>query len=293
MTEQGKGLLITLVGVLCVVPDALFIKLIEAPGLTVSFWRGITSGAGLVLSVLILMGPGAFGRVLRAGPPAWLYMAAAGGSGILFVLAVKSTSVANVVFIIAAMPIFAAVFSRLFLGEPISRRMLWTMAAVVPGLALIAYGSGETEGAHWSGDVLALCVAALFAAGLTAARQARAVSMVPGVAVAYLASSAALIPFVDPWAVPDDQWRYVALHGVFITVSATGLALGPRYITSAEVALLILLESVLAPVLVWAVIGEAPGRWAIAGGAVVIAALAVSNLAALRNRRSRPAVRVP
>ena len=67
--------------------------------------------------------------------------------------------------------------------------------------------------------------------------------------------------------------------------------LGPRYLSSAEVALLILLESVLAPLLVWAVVGEDPGRWALVGGAVVIGALLVSNLIALRRRRRVPVAR--
>lgn len=51
----------------------------------------------------------------------------------------------------------------------------------------------------------------------------------------------------------------------FIAVATCFLTLGPRYISSAEVSLLILLESVLAPLLVWAVVGEDPGRWAIVG----------------------------
>jgi drug/metabolite transporter (DMT)-like permease len=69
------------------------------------------------------------------------------------------------------------------------------------------------------------------------------------------------------------------------------LVLGPRYLSSAEVALLILLESVLAPLLVWAVVGEDPGIWAIFGGAVVIGALLVSNLIALRRSRRVPVAR--
>jgi drug/metabolite transporter (DMT)-like permease len=42
---------------------------------------------------------------------------------------------------------------------------------------------------------------------------------------------------------------------------------------------------VLAPLLVWAILGEDPGRWALIGGAVVIAVLLISNLWALRMRR--------
>ena len=42
----------------------------------------------------------------------------------------------------------------------------------------------------------------------------------------------------------------------FLFLATCLLAMGPRYISSAEVSLLILLESVLAPLLVWAWIGE-------------------------------------
>lgn len=63
------------------------------------------------------------------------------------------------------------------------------------------------------------------------------------------------------------------------------LTLGPRYISAAEVSLLILLESVLAPLLVWAAIGEDPGPWALVGGSVVIGALLLSNLWALWSHR--------
>ncbi len=285
MNDQIKGLLITLVGVLFVVPDSLFVRLIAADALVISFWRNLISGMLILLFVLARGGLGPFHAVLGTGLYGLFYMASAGAAGILFVLAVSLTSVANVVLIIAAMPVFAAVYSRIFLGEAISRRMVLTMVAVAAGLALIAYGSGETANAHWSGDLLALSVAALFAAGLTVARRVRHVSMVPGVALGYVLASLALLPFIAPLDVPEGQWGLVMLHGAIIVISAVGLALGPRYIPSAEVGLLILLESVLAPLLVWAVIGEYPGGYAFLGGAIVIGALAAYNLLALRRRR--------
>ncbi|MFC6582944.1 EamA family transporter [Sulfitobacter aestuariivivens] len=94
-------------------------------------------------------------------------------------------------------------------------------------------------------------------------------------------------------SIPDSQWVLVAMHVGFIVVSSVLLAIGPRYITSAEVGLLVLLESVLAPILAWIVVGEDPGSYALVGGAVVVGALAVSNLVALRRRRPRAARQGP
>ncbi|TMM52937.1 DMT family transporter [Sulfitobacter sabulilitoris] len=287
MTDHLKGLLITTIGVLFVVPDSLFVRLIEAPALTIAFWRLLVAGGLTALGVLAVQGRAPFRAVLATGRYGAIYMLGVGGSGVLFVLAVSLTSVANVVFIIASMPVFATVFSRLFLAEPIRLRMLLTMAAVMVGLAVIAYGSGEAANAGLAGDALALAVSALFAAGLTAARHVRAVSMVPGVALAYLGAALVIAPVAAPLSVPVAQAPLVMAHGGFILLSSVCLALGPRYITSAEVALLVLLESVLAPLLVWAVVGENPGGYAVLGGGIVVGALMVSNLIVLRRSRIR------
>ena len=287
MNDQAKGLLITSLGVLFVVPDSLFVRLIEAEALTIAFWRLLNAGLVIGLGILLLQGTGPFRAVLGTGRYGLVYGLGTGISGVLFVLAVSLTSVANVVFIIASMPVFAALFSRVFLGEPITRRMVWTILAVMLGLGIIAYGSGETEGASWKGDLLAVCVSAAFAAGLTAARRVRPVSMVPALSLAYLGMVLLIAPVAAPFDVGADQVPLIAAHGGFIVLSSVLLAIGPRFITSAEVALLVLGESVLAPLLVWWVLGEDPGGWALVGGAVVLGALFLSNLIVLRRRARR------
>jgi drug/metabolite transporter (DMT)-like permease len=285
MTDQHKGLLITFFGVLCVVPDSLFVRLIDAPALTIAFWRVFLVGLLISVGVLVWQGVTPFRAWWRTGWPGIIYMIGTGSSGVLFVIAVSLTSVANVVFIIASLPVFAVIFSRIFLSEVISQRMYLTMAAVLPGLAIIAYGSGETQNASLAGDLLALCLSAFFAAGLTAARLMRHVSMVPGLAVGYILGALLILPWAQPGAMPLDQAPLVASHVGFILCSSVLLALGPRYITSAEVGLLVLLESVLAPLLAWAFVGENPGGYALVGGAIVIGTLCVSNLVALSRRR--------
>jgi drug/metabolite transporter (DMT)-like permease len=287
MPDQLKGLVITFFGVLCVVPDALFVRLIPADALTIAFWRLANVGLGVALFILIRQGTAPFRAVLATGWYGVVYMVGIGGSGLLFVLAVSLTSVAHVVLILAALPLFASLYSRVFLGEPISPRIVITMIAVAAGLAIIASGSKETEGATLAGDLTALSVAALFAAGLTAARCVRPLSMVPGMAMGHLIAAVCVLPLAAPLSVPPAAAPLVAAHAAFILCSSVLLAIGPRYITSAEVGLLILVESVLAPLLAWLVVGENPGSHALVGGAIVVGALAVSNLWLLRRQRLR------
>jgi len=288
MHDHLKGLIITTIGILLVVPDSLFVRLIVADPMVTAFWRGLTAGTLVFAFLMATQGPKAFAGIFKAGWPGLIYTVLIGTTAPAFVLAVTNTSVANVVFIFASMPIFAAIFSLIFLGEKIQLRMILTMTAVIFGLGVIAYGSGETQIASWKGDVWALYVASAFAAALTAARKAKANSMVPTIPFAYIGAAIVLGLFVSPMESFAPQWPLFLGHGALIGAASCLLALGPRYISASEVSLLVLLESVLAPILVWAVIGEHPGRWALTGGAIVIGALILSNVySLLKQRRNR------
>ena len=287
MDDHLKGIFLTTLGVLLVVPDSLFVRLIDAEPMVTAFWRGMIGGLFVLLVLLAFQGLQCFRAVLRTGWAGLIYTVLIASTAPAFVLAVTNTSVANVVFIFASMPIFAAIFSRLFLGEPIRQRMVVTLAVVILGLGIIAYGSSSTQIASWRGDIWAIYVSAAFAAALTAVRSVKATSMIPAIPFAYIGAAIAIGAFVSPVEAFETQWPLFLVHGAFIGAASCLLALGPRYISSAEVSLLVLLESVLAPILVWVAIGENPGTWAIAGGAIVVGALMVSNIYGLHKQKRR------
>jgi len=285
MGDHLKGLVITTLGILLMVPDSLFVRLIDAEPMVTAFWRALTAGVLILLALLSIRGLRDFPAVLRTGWPGLIYTVLMATTAPAFVLAAANTSVANVVFIFATMPIFAAIFSRMFLDEPIRTRMILTMTAVILGLAIIVHGSSSTQTASWKGDIWAVYVSAAMAAALTALRMVKSTSMIPAIPIAYIGAAIVIGLFVSPAEAFETQWPLFLGHGAFIAAASCLLAFGPRYLSSAEVSLLILLEAVLAPLLVWAVIGENPGSWALVGGAVVIGALLVSNLYAMANQK--------
>lgn len=285
MGDNLKGLIITTIGVLLVVPDSLFVRLIHAEPMVTAFWRSITSGFLILCFIILFQGLNGFRVLLKTRWYGLLYIVLIGTTAPAFVMAVTYTSVANVVFIFASMPVFAALFSRILLGEHIHKRMVLTMSAVIFGLAIIAYGSGFSQIASWKGDLWALYVSGAFAAALTTVRLVKSTSMIPALPFAYLGGAIIMSLFTEPLNAFFIQWPIILGHGLFIGGASCLLAIGPRYIKSAEVSLLILLESVLAPILVWAVIGEDPGYWTIIGGLVVITSLIFSNLYVLAEQK--------
>ena len=278
MSEHLRGLLITTLGVLLVVPDSLFVRLIYAEPMVIAFWRSLISGVFVLFIVIALYGRQGFTDVFNAGFSSLIYAVLIASTAPAFVLAITNTSVANVVFILASMPVFATLFSRIFLAEPIRILMILTMAIVAVGLCFIAYGSTTVQIASWKGDIWAVYVSVAFAAALTAVRSARAVSMIPAIPLGYIGGALVLSFFIAPFEVQVEDWKLILMHGTIIGASSCLLTLGPRFISSSEVSLLVLLESVLAPILVWFVLGEYPGQYAILGGCIVVSALSFFNL---------------
>jgi drug/metabolite transporter (DMT)-like permease len=156
--------------------------------------------------------------------------------------------------------------------------MVLTMAVVAIGLFFIAYGSTTIQIASWRGDIWAVYVSVAFAAALTAVRAARSISMIPAIPFGYIGGALVLSFFISPFEVQAEDWKIILMHGTMIGASSCLLTLGPRFISSSEVSLLVLLESVLAPILVWFVLGENPGQYAILGGFIVVSALSFFNL---------------
>ena len=130
MSDYQKGLLITFFGVLFVTPDSLFVRLISSDGLTIAFWRSFSAGILILVALVAFTGLRNIKSLFLMGKLGWLYCFLIGSTSPAFVCAVENTSVANVVFIFAAMPIFASLFSYFILKEPIPKRVKKTIIYV-------------------------------------------------------------------------------------------------------------------------------------------------------------------
>jgi len=294
MRPHTKGLLITLAGTLCFTPDALMIRLIDLESFTYAALRGLMMALG-VFGFVWLTQRGdfleAFRRIGRVGLLAALLN---GTAGISFIFAFAYTSVANVLLYMAVQPFLAAVLSRLLIGERISRSVWLAMLGAFAGLAIVvAGGIGKPS---LLGDGAALFSATLFAGYFTLLRKQSHVDMVPTVAVAGLFNAVLAVPFLfllgeglaPLLAIEGGRWGLILLSGALITFAIALTAIGPRYLPAAEVSLLILLETVLAPLIVWAVLDEVPADTTLIGGAVVIATLLIHTWFNLR-RPAHPA----
>ncbi|MCX7962849.1 MAG: DMT family transporter [Burkholderiales bacterium] len=209
-----------------------------------------------------------------------------------FMLALSLTTVANTLVTMATMPFFAALAGRLFLGERIPPRTWAAMAAAAVGVAAMfheAFASGTI-----AGSVVALAVPLAAAANTVTVKRARGqVDLVPALLVGGAISVALAAPFALPLSADARDLAIFAALALFQLALPCALLVAvamPR-LSAAEIGLLSLLEVVLGPLWVWLAWREHPGSAALAGGAVVIAALAANEAIALwRERRAAHAL---
>ena len=284
--KQVKGLILTSIGVLAIVPDSILIRLIQADILTITFWRALIPGVIISLGVMIFYRKPTI-TFLKAPKLSGLIFIVSHSFGTLFfVIAIELTSIASALFIISTSPIFAAIISRIFLNEKITSRMIFTIFGALIGISIISLGSFNAESIFAIGDIAALGAAICLAISLTAARSASNFSMIPAVGVSSLLTSLCIFYFIEPFNLLYSDWVFILILGIiFVPIATCLIATGPRYITSAEVSLLLLLEATLAPILAWFILSEFPGYKTILGGVIVISVLVFSNIIALRQSK--------
>ena len=193
-------------------------------------------------------------------------------STISYVLALRLTTVANVMTVYAALPFIATGLAFVFLRERVTRKFIVAGLVALGGIALTA-GAGASLDDLW-GILAALVMTTGFASQLVNVKRREPASMTFLLAV----SAVLCIPLVAPWAshaIPSpSQMLACALYGALTTGLAYVLALrGGRLIPSGEAGLISMVDVALGPLWVWVFYSEVPASAVLVGGAAVLAAV--------------------
>ncbi|HLF60832.1 MAG TPA: DMT family transporter [Acidimicrobiia bacterium] len=269
-------------GIVLLSPESLLIRLVEVDRWTLLFWRGTLMCIGLLAaSVILARSTAVIGAVGKAG---MLVAVLFGIQTMLFIVSITNTEVANTLVAVSAAPLFAAIYQRVFFGQPIGSRLLAVIAVAMLGIGIMVSGS-LGRGNVW-GDLAGLGAAAGLGASFVVIRRYRDRTMVPAMGLGGLVAALLALPLASPLAATASDFRYLAISGLVVLPLGFGLlAVAPRYIPGAEVALITLLEVVLGPLWVWLVLGEVPAPAAVLGGSIVIGALAFNSAALMRASR--------
>lgn len=254
---------------LLVSTDSFFIRLADVDGWSISF---LVAACAIPVQLVFnaLFGSTGVREAVLASPKDMFGIAAlAAVSQTAFIIAVTRTDVANVVVIVAASPILAAVFAWIVLREMTERRVWIAIGITIIGIVSVV--SGSLGGANLAGDLLAVLAIVAFGANIVWWRRVPELNRFVTLALSAAIVMITTLPFADPFGLDARAYAAIAAMGlVFNPLGRVAHTNAPRFAPAAEVALFTPVETVAATTWAWLAFSETPSGATVVGGVIVI-----------------------
>jgi drug/metabolite transporter (DMT)-like permease len=201
----------------------------------------------------------------------------------LFVIATKLTTAANAILLQYTAPVYVALLGSWILKE----RVLWfdwlIVLTVIGGMALF-FLDHLTPG-HQLGNVCAILSGMGFACFVLFMRKQKNESPLETVVLGNFFTGLIGLPFMFESMPGALSWLGLVFLGVVqLGLSYVFYSEAIKHVTALEAILIPGIEPILNPIWVFLMLGEAPGKWALAGGFVVLVSVTVRSLIAVRRK---------
>ena len=254
----------------------------SASGWQILFYRSVTFFVVVTLWLAVRYRTRVVHAFVKTGRPGLVVAFSLGLGSACYVFALLLTTVANALFIISAAPFMTAVLAWIVLRERL-RPVTWIALTIALAGITLMFVNGIQSG-RLLGNIVALGPPLSFAIMLVTLRRAADRDMIPAICLGGLVGAALGFSMSGTLVLSGHDFALCLFLGV---VQYTGgfvlITLGARFLPAAEVALLSLAETVLAPVWVWIGVGEVPALLTLAGGAVVLAAVVAQAVTGMRS----------
>lgn len=269
---RRRGLFLVFVGGVLYASAGLFTRALPFDAWTLLAWRSLAGG--LFAAAVFIGETGRLSwRDYAMSPTYWMLVPVSALATICYVVALKLTTVAEVMIVYATSPFVTAAAAWALNRETPSRRLLIASSAALLGVAVMIGGSAASAG-RLTGAALVLAMNVGFALILVCARRHPDRSMTPVNTISLLAASAVGFALESGQPIAIGPWLLMLLFGIVTVGCAMTLFMaGARVVPSAEVSLIGISDVILGPVMVYVAFGEDPGRAAVLGGAIVLVAL--------------------
>jgi drug/metabolite transporter (DMT)-like permease len=282
------------IAVLAVAHGSIFVRLAtDADALAIAAWR-LTLATAIVLPLIWLRGLQGW-RALDARTLGLVLGASAllAGHFATWISSLAFTSIANSVVLVSTAPLWVAVIGRLTGALRLSRLMTWGVMLSVIGAVIIGWGSARIGFNTLRGDLLALAGAACMGGYLLIAQRIqRTLAFAPYVGLVYGATALLLWVTALTAGTPmrgfgaGTWWALGGIALVSQVIGHSGYNWSLRHLRPDFVAVTLLAEPIVASILGLILFREAIPRPTLAGGIVILAAIALAARAQLEEQRS-------
>ena len=211
-----------------------------------------------------------------AGTPAVLGGLVMSLSFIAFVVSMSITTVANVVFIISTQTMFLAIFGFFYLKEKISLISFFSILLAMVGITIMVGDSLSTG--SFLGNIVALAIPINFSILVMIIRKNKNLDMVPAIFYSGIFSIIYGLILSESFTFTNHD----IVMGFFLGVPQLAfgficITIGSRTTPSTTIGLLMLTETLFAPIWVWLFLNEIPPVSVLIGGTVIITAIILKS----------------
>lgn len=266
--------------------SGLIVRILEVGPLVMNFYRGMFLMCAVMVLLVVRYRGATIVRVISVGWSGIIAGIMLAAAAITFLQSLTHTTVANTLFVLAAIPFVTTGLAWIFLKERPNLATLITMVIAFAGI-VIMIGEGFTIGAAY-GNIMALLTTLSFSIYAVLVRRNRQVDMLPAILISTLIIMVvvALMRQGELEISRQDLWLCLLWGGVMSGFTSACFIVASRHIVAAELTIFMLLEFALGPVWVWLFVNESPSRWTLVGGALVICAVLGRSFAEFRSRGS-------
>ena len=199
------------------------------------------------------------------------------GTVVFFIVATDRTTAANAIFLQYTAPLYVALFGWWLLGER-ARPLDWTCIAIALG-GIVLFFREQLSATGLTGNLFALASGACFAGTALLLRKERDSSPASALLLGNLLAAFIGLPFGLADLPSGKEVGTLVLLGVFqLGIPYILYSVAARRVTALELTLIPMLEPVLNPIWVALAKHEIPGPWSLAGGTLVLGAVALRGL---------------
>ena len=271
------GYILLLFGGFCLSWGGFIIRSFEEASIwQILFLRSFFFLLALIAFLFVTYKKNTFNIIKESGLPGLLGGFVLSFSFVAFVVAMSNTTVANVVFIISTQTMFLAIFGYFYLKEKVSLIGLISILLAMSGIVIMVGDS--ISGGSLFGNIVALAIPINFAILVMIIRKNTKVDMVPAIFYSGIFSLIYGFFLAESFEfTKHDLWMGFLLGVPQLAVSFICITIGSRTVESATVGILMLMETLCAPLWVWLFLNEIPPISVFIGGAVIISAIILKS----------------
>ena len=272
------GPLLILTGGFCLSWGGLILRSFESASIwQILFYRSIFFLWVLIAFILLTYGKKTFKKIKEAGVPGLIGGIFLSTNFVAYMYSMMETTVANVVFIISTQTVFLPIVAYIFLKEKISPRGYVAIVLAMIGVTLMigdSLGTGSLKG-----NLAALTIPINFSVLVLIIRKYPKVDMIPAIFYAGILSCLYGLLLLENFAISTkDIWLAFLLGVPQLAFGFIFITIGSRTTPAVMVGLLMLMETIFAPIWVWLFYNEIPPTSVLIGGLIIISAVIMKSL---------------